>query len=177
MATNPAKRYLIVNHPTDVNIKTVLEYEFPPTAPTPGYLHWTGYCTGDLTGFSPPGSGAGNNTLDNTFSNVGANTATVSFNWEGSSQPVQGDFVLSSGSWLTITGLTVVGTGDAGTGGITSTGYIAISTSSNVGGSARNTTMTVGSGFDLTSGDFVPGQERYTLRQPGDYISGNGKNF
>ena len=176
MAINNAKRYLIVNHPTDVNIKTVLAYEFPPAPPTPGYLHWTGTCTGDLTTGSPAGSGAGNNTIDNTFSNVGSNIATVSFSWEGASQPVQGDFILTSGSWLTITGVTVVGTGDAGTGGVSSTGYIAISTTSNVGGTARNTTMTVGSGFDLTSGDFVPGQERYTLQQPGDYISGNGKN-
>tara|TARA_R110002074_G_scaffold338111_1_gene508721 strand:- start:756 stop:1298 length:543 start_codon:yes stop_codon:yes gene_type:complete len=174
MGTNNAKRYLIVNHPTDVNIKTVLAYEFPPTPPTPGLLHWTGLCTGDLAFGAPAGSGANNNTVDNTFTNVGTNTATVSFAWEGASTPILSDFVVTTGSWLTITAISAVGTGDPGTGTgsvPSSTGYVTLSTSSNVGGSARNTTMTVGSGFDLTSGDFVPGQERYTMSQPGDYIS------
>tara|TARA_B110000444_G_C18615574_1_gene489736 strand:+ start:134 stop:676 length:543 start_codon:yes stop_codon:yes gene_type:complete len=180
MAINNAKRYLIVNHPTDVNIKTVLAYEFPPTPPTPGFLHWTGLCTGHLAFGAPASSGAGNNTVDNTFTNIGINVATVSFAWEGASAPILSDFVLTSGSWLTVSGINVTGTGDAGTGtGSTpsSAGYVTLATSSNIGGSARNTTMTVGSGFDLSSGDFVPGLERYTMTQPGDYISGNGKNF
>lgn len=171
MATNNAKRYLIVNHPTDVNIKTVLAYEFPAAPPTPGYLHWTGTCTGDLTPFAPADPGANNNTVDNTFTNIGSNIATVSFDWEGASQPVLADFVITTGSWLTVTSITVNGNGDAGTGGISSTGYIALATTSNVGGADRTSTVTVGSGFDLSSGNFNPGLERYTIEQPGDLVS------
>lgn len=145
-----ATKYLVINHPEDANIKTILAYDVPPVALGNGYLNFND-------------SDGNNNTVDINVT-LSAQTVSVPFTYGGDSNapaPVIGNFAVGTNNPAWVSNETV--TLNSGNG----TGTLQFDITNNQTGSSGGRTLHITYSGDTTHSNQTSGYYRVSVLQAG----------
>lgn len=145
-----ATKYLVINHPYDANIKTVLAYDTPPVPVGAGFLNFDD-------------SDGNNNTADINVS-VSAQTVSVPFTYGGDpnfNPPVIGQFTVGSNNPGYVSNEAISLNSGAGTGVLT------FDVTNNQSGSSTGRAIHITYSGDTTASGQTAGHYRVTVLQAG----------
>jgi len=141
----PDYRYLILNHPQDANLKTVLKYQYPSQTLNQGFLNFDDATSGAV----------------DIIHSMGGETTTNTFMFGGQTPDIN-DFT-SSQTWCTISNLVIISTNPG-------VGSIDITTANN-NGSPQNPTFQRDADVTYTGDTSASGQNtgenKLDVRQSG----------
>ena len=148
-----AIKYLVINHPYDADIKTVMAYDTPPVPVGAGFLNFD----------DSDGNTTGANTADINIT-VQAQTVSVPFTYGGAANfnpPVIGQFAVGSNNPGYVTNEAISLNSSAGTGTLT------FDVTNNQSGTSTGRSIHITYTGDTTGVGQIPGHYRVTVLQAG----------
>tara|TARA_B100000767_G_scaffold271215_1_gene296378 strand:- start:84 stop:554 length:471 start_codon:yes stop_codon:yes gene_type:complete len=155
-----ALRYLVINHPQDADVKTILAYDTPTVVAPTGFLN-----------FDDSDDNA--SSVDVTLPGTGAQTVTLDFTYGGSSnyppQPVIGDFTFTPTTGVSAEQVTL----NSGAG----TGTLQYTMGSNNAGNSTERETDITFTADISNANQLTNRHIITVKQPGNFQQGNQGKF